>query len=111
MTVSRLKGCKAGVYADAGRRLIYAQAELGNFDCRVKKREEVCEGELGGRHGGLGVGIVVCFGFCSAFVCSLKLGGQGSVIRMDVSTTPSQRLGRGKLLTDWTYFCGRVFIV
>lgn len=48
------------------------------------ERKEVREGELGGRHVGLGVGVVICFSFCSAFVRSLRLGGQRPVVRMDV---------------------------
>ena len=56
------------------------------------ERKEVREGELGGRHVGLGVGVVICFSFCSAFVRSLRLGGQRPVVRMDVSIVPSQWL-------------------
>lgn len=85
MTVSRLEGCEAGVYADVGRGLIDAKTEAGNLDRRVGERKEVGEGELGGRHSGLGVRVVVFFSFCSAFVGRLELGGQWPMVRMDVS--------------------------
>lgn len=87
MTVARLEGCEAGVYADVGWRLVNSETEAGNFNRGVRQRKEVGEGELGGRHCGLGLGlrVVVCFSFSFAFVCGLKLGGQRLMVRMNVS--------------------------
>ena len=93
MTVSEFEGSEAGIHADVRWRLVDAETESGNFDCGVVERKEVCEGNLGGRHDRLGVRIVVCFSFRSAFVRGLELGGQGPVVRMDVSTELSQSLG------------------
>lgn len=95
MTVSGLEGCEAGIYADVGRRLVDAETEAGNFDSGVGEREEVCEGEFGGRHGGLGVGLgaVECFRVCFAFVRCLVLGGQRAVVGMDVSTVLESVIG------------------
>ena len=59
------------------------------------ERKEVCEGELGG-HGRLGIRIVKCFSFCSAFVRGLELGGQRPMVRMDVSRMLGQCLNREK---------------
>lgn len=75
MTVSRSECCEAGVDADVGRGFPYAETQAGNLDSGIWEREEVCDGELGGRHGSLGMGIVICFSFCFAFVCGLELGG------------------------------------
>ncbi len=83
MTVSRLDGCEAGVDADIGRRLVDAETEARNFDGGIGERKEVCDGE--GRGKRLGFRFVVCFSFCSAFVCRLKLGRQGLVVRRNVS--------------------------
>lgn len=86
MTVSRLEGCEAGIYAYVGRGLIDAETEAGNLDCGVMERKEVGECELGGRHGGYGVGVIVVFvNFCSSFFGGLELGRQGPVVGMDVS--------------------------
>lgn len=85
MTVASFESCKARLDADVGRRLVDAETEAGNLDGGVGEREEVCDGELGGGHIGLGIGSVVCFSFRSAFVCRLELGGQRLVVRMDVS--------------------------
>lgn len=76
MTVARFESCEAGVYADVGWRLIDSESETGNFDGGVWQRKEVGKGELGGRHGGLRLGlrIVVSLSFSFAFVCGLKLG-------------------------------------
>ena len=77
MTIARFESRETGVYADVGWRLVNAETEAGNFDGGVRQRKEVCEGELGRRHGGLGLGlgVVVCFSVCFAFVCGLELGG------------------------------------
>ena len=92
MTVSVFEGSEAGIHADVRWRLVDAETESGNFDCGVVERKEVCEGNLGGRHDRLGVRFVVRFSFRSAFVRGLELGGQGPVVRMDVSTELSQSL-------------------
>lgn len=75
MTIARFESCETGVYADVGWGLVNAEAEAGDFDRGIGERKEVCEGELRRRHGGLGLGIVVCFSVLFAFVCGLKLGG------------------------------------
>lgn len=50
------------------------------------ERKEVGECELGGRHGGYGVGVIVVFvNFCSSFFGGLELGRQGPVVGMDLS--------------------------
>ena len=82
MTVA---SCEAGLDADVGRGLVDAETETGNLGSGVGEREEVCDGELGGGHVGLRIGLIVCFSFCSAFVCRLELGGQRLVMRMDMS--------------------------
>ena len=77
MTVARFEGCEAGIQADVGWRLVNSETEARDFDRGVRQRKEVGEGELGGRHGGLGLGlrIVECFSFSFALGCGLKLGG------------------------------------
>lgn len=74
MTISRFEGCETGIDANVCRRLVDAETEAGDFDSGIMERKQVCEGELGLRHGAFGVGIIVCFGVCSAFVCCLKMG-------------------------------------
>lgn len=90
MAVSRFERCEARIDADVGRRLVDAKTETGDLDSGIVERKEVCKGEFGGRHGRLGVGIVECFSFCSAFVRGLILSGQRAVVRMDMSRMLSQ---------------------
>lgn len=77
--------CQDSIFGAKRRDGLGKYVQAGNFDWGVVERKEICEGELGVRHGGLGVGMVVCFSICSAFVRGLKLGGQWPVVRMDVS--------------------------
>ena len=106
MTISRSEGRETGRNADVGGRLVDSKTEAGNFDGGIVERKEVCESELGGRHGGLGGRIVVCFSVCSTFIGCLELGGQRSVVRMDVPRMLRQCLNRERLILDGAYFCG-----
>lgn len=96
MTVSRFEGREAGIYADIGGRLIDTKTKARNLDSGIMEREEVCEGELGWRHGGLGVRIIVCFSMCFAFVGSLEFGWQRPVVRTDVSTNTESMVEYGR---------------
>ncbi len=100
MTVSRFEGREAGIDANIGGRLIDTKTQARNFDSGIMEREEVCEGELGGRHGGLGVRIIVCFSICFAFVGSLKFSWQRPMVRTDVSTNIESMVeySRGEIL-------------
>ena len=90
VAVSGLEGCEARLDAEVGGGLIDAKTKAGNLDGGVGEREEICQGEFGGRHGGGGLGIVICFSVCSAFICGLELGGQRLVVRMDMSAMRGQ---------------------
>lgn len=84
MAVAGLEGVRAGGDADGGVGEVDAEAEAGHGEV-IGERNGGCEGQ--GRHGaGLGLRLgVVGFCFCAAFVGGLERGGEGFVVRMELT--------------------------